>query len=266
MRDENNTAGILIVEDVTESRKEEKRQLEFAIEKQRVKVITEFIENAKHEFRTPLAIIESSLYLAERAEDPEKRSKSYEKMRRQIHRIARLVDELVTMSRLDSSDLLQREPLNVNYAMRLVAAEAQLRCMEKGIELELLLAENMPSIHGNNSEIVQALHELIDNAINFTPAAGSIKLCTSFDAEHIYFHVSDSGIGIREEAIEHIFERFYRTDRAHTTAGFGLGLSIVRSIINRHHGQIHVESTPDEGTTFRVTLPRDQHFWDHWTI
>ncbi len=258
MTDSNNTAGIVILEDVTESRKEERRRLDYAIEKQRVQVITEFIENAKHEFRTPLAIIESSLYIAERSDEDEKRSAAFEKARRQTFRLARLVDELVTMSRLDSSNLLQSEPLNLNYAMRLVAAETQKRCFENDIELELSLAENMPAIHGDNAEIIKALHELIDNAITFTPAGGKITIRTNFDAERVCFSIEDSGIGIRAEDKEHIFERFYRTDRAHTTAGFGLGLSITRSIINRHGGEITVRSTPGEGAIFVVEIPRNQ--------
>lgn len=251
-----NTAGILIIEDVTESRREEKRRLEYAIEKQRVKVITEFIENAKHEFRTPLAIIESSLYLAERSDDADKRSLAFEKARRQTFRMARLVDELVTMSRLDSTDQLQQEALNLNYAMRLVAAETQRRCFEKNIELVLELADDMPSIHGDYEEMVKALHELIDNAIVFTPEGGTIRICTLFDAEKVRFSIEDNGVGICEEDVQHIFERFYRIDRAHTTAGFGLGLSIVRSIVQRHGGEIVASSVLGEGTRFTVDLPR----------
>lgn len=256
MREGRSATGILILEDVTETRKEEQRRINYEIEKQRVQVITQFIEEAKHEFRTPLSIIESSLYLASRVKEEEKRDAAFRKARRQTERILQLVDDLVTMARLDSSDLVDYDLINLNYAIRLLAEETQQRCLDKTIDLDLMLAADMPAIYGDYMELMQALKELIDNAIHFTPGGGNIEIATSFDAETVYVSIKDSGVGILPEEIERIFDRFYRADSAHTTAGFGLGLSIARSIVERHDGKIIVSSEPGQGASFDVRFSR----------
>lgn len=256
MREGLSVTGILILEDVTEARKEEKRRMDYELEKQRVRVITGFIEDAKHEFRTPLSIIESSLYLASKVKTEEKRDSAFRKARKQTERIVRLVDDLVTMARLDSSDVVQREAVNLNYVVRLVLDETGQRCFRNGIELDVTLSQEMPSIEGDANELVQVLQELIDNAIRFTPCDGRIEIATAFDADYVSFIIKDTGVGISLDERERIFDRFYRADSAHTTAGFGLGLSIARSIVERHNGTIAVTSEPGQGTSFEVKLAR----------
>ncbi|MEO0564912.1 MAG: sensor histidine kinase, partial [Chloroflexota bacterium] len=110
-------------------------------------------------------------------------------------------------------------------------------------------------VRGNPSQLWQALVALMENAIRYTPEAGRIVLRSRHQADHAILEVEDDGIGIAEEDLARIFDRFYRVDSAHSTPGFGLGLSIAKKVIEAHKGQISVQSDVGEGSLFRITLP-----------
>jgi two-component system OmpR family sensor kinase len=122
----------------------------------------------------------------------------------------------------------------------------------------LLLQHTTPArVFGDEDQLKQVLVALLDNALKYTPYEGSISLSLTTDEHNAILKVSDSGIGISPEDVQHIFERFYRADRARSRdrGGSGLGLAIVQSIVQGHDGTIEVESTPGKGSTFTLRLP-----------
>lgn len=250
-------AGLAIIEDISKRVQEAQQRIELAIERQRVEVVADFIDKATHEFRTPLSVIESSLYLAQRSPDEEKQQQAIERARHSAQGIGKLVDGLITMARLDTTGELRKSPINPNQAVRFALSEMERRAVDKGVQLETALQPNLPSIHGSYLELVQALDCLLDNALKFTEEGGTIRIETSHEDDAVCIRIADTGIGIPQHALPHIFERFYRLDTAHSTPGFGLGLPIVQSIVARHGGAVTVDSVLGVGSTFQITLPMD---------
>jgi PAS domain S-box-containing protein len=248
--------GVGVIEDITERKAATKQQNDLILERERVELITDFITNTQHEFRTPLSIMESSLYIAERTDSPDKRLHAYEKIRNQIRGLARLIDGLVMMSRLDAGmDTDEFYHVNLNYVARFAVAECMTKAQTKGITLEAHVAEDMPSIMGHHQHLVHAITQLLDNAIRHTPADGSITVRTEFTGNTVSVIVADNGEGIDAIDLRHIFERFYRNDKAHSTPGFGLGLPIAQKIANMHGGNLTATSTVSNGTVFTMALP-----------
>jgi PAS domain S-box-containing protein len=248
-------AGVSIIEDITERKAAADHELELIVERQRIKVITDFITTAHHEFRTPLSVIESSLYIAERTEDEKRRMSAFERVRKQIQALSRLLEQLTLMAQLDASPKLQRESLNLNHVVRFAVAEVMPRASDRGIILETDLTDALSSIHGDYNSLVQVLNNLLDNALTYTPNEGCVTVRTRLFEGDICIDVIDNGVGIMPEDAPHIFERFYRNDKAHSTPGFGLGLPIAREIIRAHGGNLTVNSTPGNGATFTIQLP-----------
>jgi PAS domain S-box-containing protein len=248
--------GMGVIEDITDRKSATQQKYELALERERVQLITDFITNTQHEFRTPLSIMESSLYIAERTDNPEKRLNAFQKIRKQIQGLARLIDGLVMMSRLDAGvDVSEFHNVNLNYVARFAIAELTTKAEAKEITLESQIDENMPSITGHHQYLVHALTHLLDNAIRHTPDGGMIMVRTHFMDNRICIEVADTGEGIDPVDLQHIFERFYRNDKAHTTPGFGLGLPIAQKIANMHGGILSVSSTLEVGSVFTLTIP-----------
>jgi PAS domain S-box-containing protein len=248
--------GMGVIEDITDRKAAAKQEYDLTLERKRVELITDFITNTQHEFRTPLSIMESSLYIAERTDNLDKRLHAHEKIRKQIRGLARLIDGLVMMSRLDAGmDTDEFHNVNLNYVARFAVAECMSKAEAQGITLEVQVAEDMPSITGHHQHLVHAITQLLDNAIRFTPADGSITVRTEFTGNTISVIVADNGEGIDAIDLRHIFERFYRNDKAHTTPGFGLGLPIAQKIAHMHGGNLTATSTVSNGSVFTMTLP-----------
>jgi signal transduction histidine kinase len=125
--------------------------------------------------------------------------------------------------------------------------------------LVLDLPDNFPIIHGDETRLRQVIDNLVSNAIKYSPKGGEVRITGSFDDQNITIAVSDQGVGLPEDELDRIFERFYRVEGAlsRKTQGTGLGLYLARAVIEAHGGQIVVESKPGKGSTFRFTLPRE---------
>lgn len=247
--------------DITERREAEQQSLQLAAEIKRSEVIRQFIQDASHEFRTPLSVIQTGLYLLYRATDQERKDKQFEQVSEQIARIARLVDHLMMQAVLDSEPPLQGEHVDVNPLLKECAEKAAKRLQAASLTLRLDLEENLPLIGANPDRLYYAFEQILDNAIRYTLAGGEIIIASRESDGGVIIEVRDTGIGIAPEDMPHLFDRFYRRDFAHTTPGFGLGLSIADKIIQRHHGKIQVESAVGAGTIFRITLP-PMSIWD----
>jgi heavy metal sensor kinase len=222
----------------------------------------EFVANAAHELRSPLAAIQSSVEVALNAR---RSTEEYQELLAEIvdecSRLGVLVNQLLLLAESDVGRLKgEREPVRLD---QIVATSIDMfRGAAEEREVDLSAASLQPmTVLGDAGRLRQVVNNLIDNSLKFTPAGGRIRvaLLASPDAERIMLRVSDTGQGIAPEDLPHVFDRFYRGDKSRhrddRTCGNGLGLSICQSIVAAHEGEIRVESTVGQGSTFEVALP-----------
>ncbi len=244
-----------IIRDVTTLRQAERQSMSLTLEKERARLLAEFIRNASHEFRTPLSIIGSSAYLMARTDDPERRRYRLEQIEASVLRTTRLVDLLLKMVMLDTQ-LPNRAPVDVADVLHLLQTEILTPADAARIRFEL--ASGLPTVAGYSEQLTDAVRQLVENALRYTPAEGQITVRAYPDGDSLMIEVEDTGIGISPEALPLIFETFWRQDEAHSTPGLGLGLSIAQKIVKLHGGQIEVASAVGHGSTFRIVLPRSR--------
>jgi PAS domain S-box-containing protein len=246
---------LTVMRDITERRRADQRAIQLTLEQERGDILTNFIRDVSHEFANPLSVIKNDLYLIMRAADPETWQPRLENISAQIFHIERLVEGLMTMSRLDTGVDLLLEPLDVNRLVQTVL-DGQASALQRQRHAIITdLSPDLPRLQADQRYLYQALIKLVENAIQYTPPEGTIHLRTYRSGESVIIEVSDTGVGIRADDLAHIFDRFFRVDTAHAQRGAGLGLSIARKVIELHGGQLQVESTPGVGSTFRVFLP-----------
>lgn len=244
-----------LTEEIAERKRAEQEVLRLAVERERAQVLATFIRDASHEFRTPLTLIHTSLHLLSKVRDEQRRLTYIERIEEQTQVILRLVEALVLMSRLDSGEPLRRQLVDINMLVSTSVARYEAEIAARDIRLQIDYSPALPRLLGSAEELAQALDKILDNAVKYTPANGLIALRTLLNDGQLIIEISDSGSGISDQDLPHIFERFYRGDQAHTSRGFGLGLPIAHKIIERHLGHIVVETDPTRGTTFRLVLP-----------
>lgn len=217
----------------------------------------EFISNVSHEIRSPLTSIRGFASTLQREDlSPEEQKHYLSIIEKETTRLSRLSDNLLKLTTLESEQQqLDRRRYRLDVQLESIVLACEPQWLEKELELELELPET--EIAANEEMLSQVWVNLIHNAIKFTPAHGSVKVVLKRAGKDIKVHIEDSGIGISKEDQLRIFERFYKGDkqRTRTTDGSGLGLSIVKKIVDLHHGQIRVDSRLNEGTIFEVTLP-----------
>lgn len=238
-------------------RRNQEQAFKTALEQERMRVMTNFVTDTSHEFRTPLTIINTSLHLIPRLTDEDKQQAQIAKAYNQIKRITHLIDMLLAMVKLDGGMLLRLETIHLNTLLKEVLDNLQPEIAQKQHNLVLNILP-LPPVQGDADQLFTALRCLIDNAVRFTPPNGQITITTQAHQHDISIKIQDTGVGIVPEALPHIFERFWRQDTAHTTPGLGLGLSLTHKIIELHHGQIIITSQPNQGSAFTITLPIDQ--------
>jgi PAS domain S-box-containing protein len=245
-------------QDITARKLADARTFQLAMERERVKMLAEFIQAASHEFRTPLAVIRSSLYLLRRSDDPDRYTYHEQKIIDQTEHIIQLIEDLTVMARLDSGADLKLRPINLNHILK-VAGDVMLdEIARRKLTLNYELDPEVISVEADHDEIARAMMNIIDNAVRYTPDGGAITISTLCRVDGVRVDVADTGIGMSAAVLSRIFERFFRADEAHTTTGLGLGLTIAQKIILVHGGDLTVESTPGKGTIFRITLPISQ--------
>jgi len=228
--------------DVTEARKLESLKMRF-------------VADAAHDLGNPVANLKMRLYLLQK--NPQRTAEHLAMMEKLIGRLDALVKDLLTLSRLDlgvlTTDLVH---LDLNTVIARVVEVCEPMAENKGLLLSFQPSPDLPRILADEQQIERVVTNLISNAINYTLPSGTIHLSTQRAGERAVFTIRDTGIGINAQALPFIFERFYRSDEAkHTAEGTGLGLAIVKEIVVRHGGTIEVESIPEQGTLFTVSLP-----------
>ena len=248
-------ATLNFLSDITERRQADRRAFKLALERERTAVLTKFILDASHEFRTPLAIMRTNLYLVAQVVDPDKRQRALAQIGEQVTGITRLVELLSEAAQLDGGVRFTTAPTDLNALIGAIATMLEPTAVANGLALRLELSPDLPPLPADFHWMSRALHELLENALRFRPAGGCVTMRSRCDASDVTVEVQDTGPGIAPDELPPIFERFYRQDLTRTTPGFGLGLPIARAIIERHGGRLTVESLPGAGSVFRVRLP-----------
>jgi two-component system phosphate regulon sensor histidine kinase PhoR len=243
---------------------------DFSEAKHAERMRADFVANASHELRTPLAILLGFIetLTGSAADDPEAQRRFLPIMQQQASRMARLVDDLLALSRIELTE--HAPPLSQVQMPRLLAVVSQalkLRAAERGMQIELDVAGEIPEVPGDADELAQVFQNLIDNAIKYAARDTTIvvSIRPSTRLKHgIAVSVRDRGDGIAEAHLARLTERFYRVDTARSRAvgGTGLGLAIVKHIVSRHRGLLDIESKVGVGSRFTVHLGGSQRRQD----
>lgn len=218
----------------------------------------DFVANISHELKTPigaLSLLSEAVLSAK--DDPGSVTKFATRMQHEAKRLTDLVQEIINLSRLQDSDPLQiAQELEVTDLIREAVDQCQTIADAKQIDVTIA-AEDEAVVLGDREQLIMAIHNLIENAINYSPENTKVSVTTKVDNEIVEIAVTDQGIGIPEGELERIFERFYRVDpaRSRETGGTGLGLSIVKHVATKHGGEVNVWSSPNVGSTFAMRLP-----------
>jgi signal transduction histidine kinase len=217
----------------------------------------QFISDASHELKTPLTSINANAQMLLRWGDQDRtvRRESLETIVRESAGLAGMVNGMLTLAKADRGDEIPKEPVSLAQIVSEATQNAAPRAAEKQIELRFS-HNGTPTVYGDANLLRQLVGNLIDNAIKFSER-GSVEVSVGSDRGSAWVEVADSGPGIPEQELSHVFERFYRADRARsrTVPGTGLGLAIVRSIARVHGGEAMAGKAPGGGARFRVILP-----------
>jgi signal transduction histidine kinase len=241
---------VLTIEDITGQKVSEKAR-------------NEFLSTATHELRTPLTNVQlyTEKALGNCQEDPTGTARSLSVISRESKRLETIVSEILSISELEAGCLsIKQDDVRLKEIMQQLKTEYTPQAKEKRLKLSFDLAPKIPVIHADQGKLCVVLHNLIGNAIKYTPRQGQVQVKLEVIDDAISIQVSDTGIGIAESDINHIFNKFYRAKdrRLAKITGSGLGLSIARELARLHGGDITVESCLNEGTTSTFTIPVSQ--------
>jgi heavy metal sensor kinase len=225
----------------------------FARIEQTFRIQEQFVADSSHELRTPLTVIRGNVDLLERDMDQESRQESLRSIKREAERMSNIVSDLLLLAQLDRHQTAERRPVQLDTLLLETFRDAKMLAKNKRVELG---REDAVSVFGDPDRLGRMMWNLVSNAIRYTPDGGKITLSLYRQDGWAHLQVADTGIGIAPGDIPHLFDRFYRVDKARSRAigGTGLGLAIVKSIVDMHGGEITVTSTPGHGSTFTVRL------------
>lgn len=247
-----NNKNTVNLEDLPKSIKEHIDHLE--------QVRKDFVANVSHELRTPLTVIRGYLetFLEKDLNEIESAKKIFSQMHQHSLRMENIINDLLLLSRLETENqqIDEKHNVAVHEILKTLYTEAKTISGEKQHTI-ILEADPKLTIYGFEDELKSLFSNIIINAVKYTPAKGHIKIEWHNDPPNAIFRVTDTGIGIAQEHIPRITERFYRADKARSreSGGTGLGLAIAKHVLLRHQGQLHIESKLGQGSTFTCTFP-----------
>jgi signal transduction histidine kinase len=223
---------------------------------------SEFVSTVSHDLRSPLTLMRGYATMLDMVGELNEQQQSYvSKIITGVENMARLVNDLLDLGRIDMGVDLQVEPVLVLNVLEKVTSTLRTQATQKDIELSLELPKDLPHhIDADPALFHQAVYNLVENAIKYTPEGGQVFVRVHLSAEDLVFEIQDTGIGISPEDMPRLFEKFYRgkAREARARVGTGLGLAIVRSIAERHGGRVWVESEEGKGSTFYLQIPIKQ--------
>lgn len=247
VRKEDAATALVLIEDVTQQRVADASR-------------NAFVAQATHELRTPLTNIR--LYVDGLLEEPDadaaKRAKSINVIAQEARRLERIVGDMLSVSEIEAGQLkLRPGDVRLEAVFAELRADFEEQARQKEIAFRLDLPPKYPVMSGDRDKIVLALHNLVGNAIKYTPAGGEVTVRAREEGANFVIDVADNGIGIRAEECDLIFEKFYRAKdkRISGITGSGLGLALAREVVRLHGGDVTVRSQVDKGSTFTMTIP-----------
>ncbi|OGN75714.1 MAG: hypothetical protein A2X25_02800 [Chloroflexi bacterium GWB2_49_20] len=243
--DQQTGSSLLLAQDLTRVRRLEK-------------VRRDFISNVSHELRTPLASLKAlTETLRDGAlDDPKAAPRFLGRIETEVDALTQMTQELLDLTRIESGQV-QLDLKSAAPGKLLASAADRMRAQAErtGLILTVESAMDLPEVHADAARLEQVLVNLVHNALKFTAPGGKVILSAGAKSGFVRFAVRDTGVGIPEDELERVFERFYKADRARSSGGTGLGLSIARHIVEAHGGRIWVESVEGRGSTFYFTIP-----------
>ncbi|MCA9902429.1 MAG: PAS domain S-box protein [Anaerolineae bacterium] len=248
------------IRDMTLQQESERKTVELVLARAQREVLQKLIRNFSHDVRTPLSVIKTSLYLIERSlTHPDRHRKHVEVVQTQVQKLQEIMDDVILLSKLDNAQLDEFEfaAVDLDLVLKRLVTESRAPTEARGVRLEYVGQPLKIPLHVDATALERILRNLIANAINFTPAGGSITISTLVRGADVRIIVCDTGVGIGEDDLPHIFEHFFRGDpvRNAETGSAGLGLTVAQKLVEVHQGQLLVESKLGEGSTFTVVLP-----------
>jgi two-component system sensor histidine kinase SenX3 len=240
----NGKGAVATIEDVTERSRVDS-------------VRTDFVANISHELKTPIGALAVLAETLIDENDPAVISRLAGKTVNEAHRVAKIIDDLLELSRIELSGDLVIAPCDVAALVAEAASRNSYAAEQRHVEVRVCEVPPGLMINADQVQLASALGNLVDNAVKYSEVGGKVTIAAFPENEGVTFVVTDSGIGIPTHDLDRIFERFYRVDRARArgTGGTGLGLSIVRHVTSNHGGAVTVESREGEGSTFRLHIP-----------
>jgi PAS domain S-box-containing protein len=223
-----------------------------------------FVAQATHELRTPLTNMRLSLEnaLEDQNTDPTALREHFNVLNHETRRLERMVGEMLSVAEIEAGSLqLKRDDVRLDKLFDELAADYRPQAADKKIGLTFDLPPKLPVMQGDRDKVMLTLHNLLGNAMKYTPSAGKVTVSVRCDASQLYVDVIDTGIGIAADEQQRIFEKFYRAqdERVSKITGTGLGLALAREIARLHGGEITVQSELNKGSTFTLTLPTQAH-------
>jgi two-component system phosphate regulon sensor histidine kinase PhoR len=238
-------AALVVVADLTDARRLEDMR-------------RDFVANVSHELRTPLASIKAAIETlgGGALDEPAAAREFLSRADAEVDRMVHMVEELLELSRIESGEVpLVRERVDLGAVAAAAVDRLALQAEKAGVSLALEVASGLPAVVGDSVRLEQAVVNLVDNAVKFTPEGGTVRVRAYAFGGGVVVEVRDSGRGIDPADLPRIFERFYKADRARWRGGSGLGLAVVRHTVEAHGGLVQVESSPGAGSTFRLRIP-----------
>ncbi len=217
----------------------------------------QLFQDLSHELKTPLTILKGEFEVAlKKARSLEEYAFILKSALEEINRITSLAENLLLLAKFDSKEVgLDKKRLNLNSLLLNIINSLKGLSELKQIPISFAASDEKVFLNGDENQLKTLFLNILDNAIKYTPQKGKIYISLERDRGLARVSIKDTGMGINKEEISHIFDRFYRVDKSRNSSGFGLGLSIAKSIAEAHEGKIEAESEPSKGTTFIVYLP-----------
>ena len=230
------------------------REMELAQKK------ADFVSNVSHEIRTPLALINmfAETLLLGRVKDENKKHEYYEIITKEVNRLSNMLNRILSFSKIEADKReYQKQPLDLSEVVEDVMNTYSYHLESNGFEHSIQLADQQLPIKADKEALIEVLVNLIDNGMKYSLEHKQLDVSTGRQGDYAYVAVKDKGMGIAKNQLDKLFEKFYRvpTGDVHDTKGSGLGLSIVKHIVDAHGGSINIESKPGEGSEFKVLIP-----------
>ncbi len=241
-----NGGGLVLAEDLTERMLTDR-------------VRTDFVANISHELKTPIGALSllADTVRAELGERDETLRRLADRMVDETTRVSRIIDDLLELASIEFVGVSRREDVNLGPLVREVVSRFEHTARAKQVSLNLVMADAPLEVHVDPRQMQTAIGNLVENAIKYTDAHGSVAVDARVAEGWLTVIVHDTGVGIPVDHLDRVFERFYRVDdaRARATGGTGLGLAIVRHVATNHGGEVNVRSSLGEGSTFTLRIP-----------